>query len=299
MSNITVKIIQDSVAGGVRITTYELEYPRFIHAEFMTHRLFSRNAASSRAIPFVAMCDNIVNNTAVPIYWGKNQPGMSAKEEINQLAKTGAVGVWQAARDSAIAHATVLNDMGVHKQIVNRLTEPFSMIKTVLTLTERDNWYWLRDHKDAQPEIAELAKLMKQADDNSVPVPLNYGDWHVPYVHTERDAHGQIWYYHDLNVIDKATARMISASCCAQVSYRKNDDSIEKAVKVYERLIQSEPVHASPVEHQATPMLYAYSYMGQQNLEKGVTHIKRDGTLWSANFKGWIQFRQLIPNQSK
>lgn len=298
MNNIIVKIIQDSICNGIRITTFELEYQRFIHAEFMTHRLFSRNAASSRAIPFKASCENIKNNTATPVHWGQNQPGMQAKGEVPELTKQGAKGVWEAARDAALSHATVLNDMGIHKQIVNRIPEPFSMIKVVLTATELANWYWLRAHEDAQPEIYELATKMLKAQEESTPMGLSPGQWHLPYIDRVKDE--QVWYYNNGQHVDLETAKMISASCCAQVSYRKTDDSIDKARMIYQRLIESTPCHASPVEHQATPMQVAnINYNNLEYWQDGTTHLDRGGSFWSGNFRGWIQNRQLIPNNAK
>lgn len=300
---ITAKLIADSQSpSGKRITTFELEYPRFIHAELMTHRVFSRNAASSRAIPVNRSIQLIQENTAMPVHWGKNQPGMSAKEECNEAHRVyfdGGLGgdywedssredLWKQARDEAITIAEIYAELGYHKQIVNRLLEPFSHIKVVLTATEFDNWFWLRNHPDAQPEIAELARLMWEEYDKNKPYQLGPNDWHVPYF-----AHG-VWksgftttYAENYFTLEDAIA--ISSSCCAQVSYRKLDDSVEKARNIYERLVHSLPPHFSPFEHQAKPMPDIVDFS-----VAGVTHISKDAAAWSGNFKGWIQNRQLI-----
>jgi hypothetical protein len=322
---ISAKIIADSISpAGVRITTFELEYPRFIHAEFMTHRMFSRNAASSRAIPVNRAIELIRENIARPIHWGKNQPGMSAKEEHNALihipSSITTTGdwtrelCWWRAGEAAIQHAEAFNAAGYHKQIVNRLLEPFTHIKVVCTATEFNNFWWLRNHPDAQPEIQELARVMLAEFNKSEPLELCQGDWHVPYYEhgdwtptgsdfdegPQRDIHGR--------TLQEAIA--ISASCCAQVSYRKLDDSLEKAQDIYKRLVESEPVHASPFEHQATPM-HEYHFREDEDVllyinpenetldSEGITHFDRYGKAWSGNFRGWIQNRQLIPNNVK
>lgn len=315
---ISAVVIQDSITpSGKRITTFELEYPRFIHSEFMTHRLFSRNSASSRAIPIKTMNDNILNNPAQPIHWGKNQSGMQAKEELDFATKVLAQHEWGLAMRDAVRHSQQLDFFKAHKQLSNRLTEPFQHMKVVLTATEFANWVWLRDHPDAQPEIRELAKEMGVSYDHSTPVQLQPGEWHLPYVNHVRDDNGVMKYYvssaEEITWLSIDEAKMISASCCAQVSYRKFDDTLEKAKTVFDRLINSEPVHASPVEHQATPIattqppsIFNHTVINEINMpnnpgswQEGITHADRNGKLWSGNFQGWIQFRQLIPNHSK
>lgn len=302
--NISAKIIADSVSpDGVRITTFELEYPRFIHAEFMTHRLFSRNAASSRAIPVNKAIELVKEKTAMPIHWGKNQPGMSAKEECNELVGAtghafGATreGAWNFARDSAIRVAEAFAKAGYHKQIVNRLLEPFTMIKVVCTATEYDNFFWLRNHPDAQPEIAELARVMWEEYNNSKPIYLHPNEWHVPYVKFDVISRG---YYLDVDLkqewLTLEDALAVSSSCCAQVSYRRLDDSLEKARDIFKRLVESKPVHASPFEHQATPLTYD---MAGDVETKGTTHVDSSGRSWSGNFRQWVQHRQLIPDHT-
>jgi hypothetical protein len=300
---IEVKIIKDSYNKDLksRLTTFELVYPRFIHGELMTHRMFSRNAASSRAIPIDRVIELLKTNPAMPVHWGKNQAGMQANTEIDNIE--GAKQLWLAARDSAISHAIVMRDMGLHKQIVNRVLEPFQLIKTIVTATELNNWFWLRDHLDAQPEIKELAKKMLEAYDKSTPEQLFEGEWHVPYVETYRANESENFHYLDENdkYITADEARMISASCCAQVSYRKNDGSLEKAAVVFDRLINSVPVHASPVEHIATPITnkMMLGLCDENRLIQGMTHVSENGQPWSGNLRGWVQYRQLIANNVK
>lgn len=299
---ISAKIIADSISNsGKRITTFELVYPRFIHCEFNTHRTLSRNAASSRAIPVQKSISLIQDEPAMPIYWGKNQPGMSAREECDELinvtskAPLTAVEAWNVAKTYAIQVATAFNKSGYHKQIVNRLLEPFSHIKVVCTATEFDNFFWLRRHKDAQPEIQELAENMYNEYENSVPRKLVYGSWHVPYYNEGFWESSKTITEIDTPNVDNygmtlSDALAVSSSCCAQVSYRKLDDSLEKAKSIYERLVESMPPHFSPFEHQATPML-----LNQTDFSfNGVTHIDKYRRYWSGNFCGWIQHRQFL-----
>ena len=284
MTNISAHILADSISlDGIRITTYELEFPRFILPQFNTHRLFSRNAASSRAIPVNHQIELVRENTARPIHWGKNKPGMSADEECNEYVNA-TVGTlltreqaWDYVMSSSSRVAQAFVKAGYHKQIVNRLLEPFAHIKVVCTATEYDNFFWLRRHPDAQPEIQELANCMWDAMEASDPVLLNEGSWHTPYYEDG------FWTPDSPDSLADAIA--ISSSCCAQVSYRKADTSIEKANRIYARLVESEPVHASPFEHQASPMT---------SDSVGITHTDVKGNMWSGNFRGWIQNRQQI-----
>lgn len=277
-------------AQGQSIVTWCLEYPRFIHGEFMTHRLFSRNAASSRAIPVKSMIAQVMAKPAAPVHWGKNQPGMQAQEELEDYEMAHVMYLWEEAAYEAAMSAGAMDAMGAHKQIVNRLLEPFQTMKTVMTATCMDNFFWLRNHEDAQPEIKELARLMWEALNSEDPVTLQPGDWHVPYF-------GEGYWLKGCGVsLEDALA--ISSSCCAQVSYRRLDDTLEKAQMIFQRLVESEPVHASPFEHQATPMKWGKLCKDtmQQGWEDGVTHMDRGFNFWSGNFIGWIQHRQLIPN---
>lgn len=298
---ITAKIIQQSISKytGTVITTYELEYPRYIHSEFMTHRQFSRNAASSRAIPIDKMHEQIMEHDVSFVHWGKNQPGMQSKEELTGIALRGVKDLWISARDKAIRYAKAMAETGAHKQLVNRVTEPYMMMKVVMTTTKKANWKWLRKHSDAQPEIQELAKVMDEADNLSIPLELHDGEWHVPYVNRVVDFNtGKLCYFINDTEVSAEIAIKVSASCCAQVSYRKSDDSIHKAVQIYDRLINSEPVHASPIEHQATPINHERARAAWDTVP-GITHLDRHGTLHSGNFHNWIQYRQLVPNNTK
>lgn len=317
----SVKVIADSISAHTeqRITTLELEYPRFIHAELMTHRVFSRNSSSSRAIPIQTMINHIKATTAMPIHWGKNQSGMQAKTEVEDSVKQTAMQIWLQARDDAISHAQRLAANGLHKQIVNRILEPFQMMKVVVTATSFDNWFNLRLHPDAQPEIHELAKQIYDALAVSEPMKLFKDEWHLPYIERERDEEGELKYFvyntdedltsevygHQYIVpLSLEQAQKISCSCCAQVSYRKSDTSIAKSEAIYDKLVNSKPVHASAFEHCATPIDYNISagvYVSNtpnrlDSWQEGITHVNRKSELCSGNFTNWIQYRQLIPS---
>ena len=322
MSLITAKVIADSIAeNGSRITTFELEYPRIIHSELMTHRVFSRNAMSSRAIPIKTMIEQVINNPARPVRFGANQPGMQDKGgDHTALLGAGytAEEWWGLAALSAAKFAQEFSDAGYHKQVGNRLLEPFQRMKTVLTSTEFNNFWWLRVDKDADPTIYKLSEVMKAAYDASTPQLLKPGQWHTPYVYVSEKADGSFGNYY---VVDEAgwpveltleEALAISSSCCAQVSYRRLNSTKDKALDIYEKLLSGNKVHASPFEHQATPIApfkeienSDFLTIGFVNLardpsswEKGITHADREGKLWSGNLCGWIQHRQLVPNNT-
>lgn len=302
-AGITATVIQDSRHERTqrRITTFELEYPRFIHSEFMTHRQLSRNAASSRAIPVSKLIRLIESQVARPVEWGKNIKGMKAIDIMNVPEQVQAADLWHQSAREVCAIARELDRLGVHKQIANRILEPYQYIKVVCTATEFDNFFYLRKHPDAQPEIKELATVMWSALEQSSPLIIGPGAWHVPYVDREIVEEDcvmyNVWESSDIGtatkvVVDQNTAIKISASCCAQVSYRVLNTDILKAEDIYDRLVNSKPVHASPFEHQATPMK-RYKRLNQE-MEMGITHTDIQGQLWSSNFRDWIQHRQLI-----
>jgi hypothetical protein len=281
--------------------------------------MFSRNSASSRAIPIAKVVEMVRDNPAFPSHWGKNQPGMQAREELDGFQLAATRHLWF---ESALAAAEVseaMANLGAHKQVANRVTEPYQWMKVVLTYTEGNNWEWLRHHGDADPTIYALADAMVQALDNSTPFIIHPGEWHVPYVNRMRGTAGLMYLtevyiaedVYETQFLTAEEALAVSSSCCAQVSYRTLDMSLSKAQTIYGRLVDSEPVHASPFEHQATPMTYAtgvdktLSYINipaaewtQDHVEweNGVTHLDRDDYFWSGNFCGYIQHRQLIPN---
>ena len=257
------KVILHSISEeGKQIVTFELTYPRFIHGEVMTHRVFSRNAMSSRAIPVAKMIEQVRTNPAMPVHWGANQSGMQAHAEVEDKAR--AVMLWAEAAKSACEYAEKLVFLGLHKQVANRILEPFQWMRTIVTSTEWANFFELRAHPDAQPEFQDLAYKMQAVLENAKPVMRKFGEWHLPYL-TDNEAYGGDM---PLDIMRKcSTAR------CARVSYLTHDGenpSQEKDVALFDRLAASRPLHASPLEHQATP-----------------------GDTDTGNFQGWTQFRKL------
>jgi len=319
---ISATVIQRSKCSntGKEIVTFELVYPRIIHAEILTHRLFSRNSASSRAIPIYKVVEMVRENMAEPVHWGKNQPGMQAGEELTGFELEAVKDLWCDAALAAADYSEAMANLGAHKQVANRVTEPYQWMKVVLTYTDGENFLWLRLHKDADPTLYALTKAMVDALDARPAFEIHPGEWHVPYVKRIRVG-GMLKYYtevfleddeHEIQYLTEEEALAVSASCCAQVSYRLLDMGLDKAKTIYGRLVESEPVHASPFEHQATPMRqqayvmpmigvdYEVNYPGKpETWEDGITHVDRDGNFWSGNYQGYIQHRQRIPNNVK
>lgn len=269
------QIIADSIApNGVRLTTMKLRYPRFIHAEVMTHRVFSRNASSSRAIPVMKMLAQVWNDPATPIHWGKNQAGMQTKGQLTGIKRALARGLWKWAGRAACGFAYAMVRVGLHKQVANRVLEPWQFIHVVLSATDWDNFFELRIHPDAQPEIQDLARMMNLAMAASTPKPLAVGEWHLPFVTEEELEYSDRW--PKMGHEWKAYAKVSAARAC-RVSYLKHDGSaatFEEDIELCARLAGARPIHASPFEHQATP---AHSASAK-----------------SGNFRGWIQHRELV-----
>lgn len=240
MSHFYCQVIADTIHNGKRITTLSLIYPRFIHAQVLTHRAFSRNSSSSRAIPISKVISDVQEMQVNPMHWGLNKPGMQASEEIDENQKIRALQVWEETRNNAIESATKLNELGVHKQVVNRILEPFQHIRTVLTATDFQNFFDLRIDDAAQPEIQMLAKVMYEALKTSTP---KESKEHLPYVKDE-----------ELSslALSKDEKLGISAARCARVSYLNHDGTNSDLTKdlALAKTLQ-EHRHMSPFEHQA------------------------------------------------
>lgn len=266
------RVVLDSRSpAGVRLTTMEVRYPRFIHSELMTHRVFSRNAASSRAIPVKKMIDAVRNDPAMPLWWGRNQSGMQAREEIDPATRERAEIQWRGALENALATAEALSssDINLHKQLVNRILEPFAWITVILTATEWSNFFAQRTHEDAQPELRHIATMMQDAYRASTPATLAAGEWHTPLI------------LPDEAQLDDETRRNVSVARCARVSYLSHDGTreIAKDLDLYEKLLGGgSNGHWSPFEHVATPLA--------------------DATAWSGNFRGWEQYRKRFPQEN-
>jgi thymidylate synthase ThyX len=300
---ITAKILLDSLNPvGDRLTTWILTYPRMVHSEFMTHRVFSRNASSSRAIPVKKMLEDVKTNPALPVYWGKNQAGMQAAEELNNTEKkwTGVGSVyrtdreqaeflWLKARDEAILNVEEMVKVGLHKQIANRLLEPWMHITVIATATQHQNFFALRAHKDAQPEFQSLAYLMLNLYQSSEPKRLAQGEWHIPFgdqIDERRILEGDSYNKSlvanasgwDMEQTMEEMIKKIATARCARVSYLnfEGKDDYEADIALADRLSQSG--HWSPFEHcaQALP-----------NYEI------------SGNFIGWKQYRKFFNMENR
>lgn len=256
------RIVLDSVnAAGDRLTTMEITYPRFVHSEFMTHRAFSRNAASSRAIPIEKTIKAVLDDPVTPVWWGKKQSGMQAREELTEYAMAGAYVNWMKARDEAVMRARRLSEIGLHKQIVNRILEPWAWITVLVSATEWHNFFRLRCHPDAQPELQRIAYMMRDLYEASSPVEIADGEWHLP-LYTGVEA-GDLAY---------PLAVKVSTGRCARISYLTHNGvrDLQEDMRLHDDLMAD--CHWSPFEHpaQAAP--------GER----------------SGNFVGWRQYRQIV-----
>ena len=272
-----VKSIADSVnIFGNRITTLELKYPRFIHAEIMTHRDRARNSASSRAIPWPKMMERIVNDPVIPIQFGSEKKGMQTGESIENEEE--ATKIWLEARDDAVRHAKRLAELGVHKSLCNRITEPWMWIVVVMTATDWANLFRLRVHPDTEIHFQKLAEMMREMLGGiSNPKVLQHGQWHLPYVSDQEVAE----YLANVNTISEINLnwKAISTARCARVSYLTQDGKrdLSKDLELFDRLCQGSGFgHWSPHEHPATP---------------ATPDVK------SGPYRGWIQYRKFFQNE--
>jgi thymidylate synthase ThyX len=297
------KVLADSRSpAGYRLTTLEATFPRFVLAEFNTHRVFSRNSASSRAIPIAKQLRRVLEEPYVPIEFGSNQPGMQAGPALSGEKRDAAEREWLRARDDAVRRvlglvadpdAISVDDdllevlgqveeairnraqsaewLNVHKQVANRLLEPFMWHTVIVTATEWDNFWNLRCHSDAQPEIRLIAETMRAAAEASGPEELGLGEWHLPLVGPEDRE--QVASIEDLI--------KISAGRCARVSYltHAGKRDLDADIELHDRLLESG--HMSPLEHPARPLTLA-------ELEAGE---------WAGNFRGWRSYRKEIAGE--
>ena len=268
----SAKVLADSISpAGHRLTTLEVTVPRIVLAEFNTHRMFSRSSASSRAIPVEKRIAMVEEDPFIPEAFGRNQRGMQASEVLDDKLTLKAREIWLEAARDACAWAKGLADIKVHKQLANRLLEPFCWHTVIVTATEWGNFWGLRISKYAQPEIARPAALMKEVMDASSPKLVGYGEWHLPLTPD----------YEKLcesNFTPRQIAE-ISAARCARVSYLTHDGNRDPEAdhELYARLV--EPGHMAPLEHVATPC---------------TPKLEHD---FVGNFCGWFQLRKTISNE--
>lgn len=290
MTTISASVIADSFGEGsmIRLTTMHLRYPLAIHAELLTHRVFSKNSRSSRAVPTKKLIHEAEHDYAEPLHWGKAQPGMQANEELTGSARGIAIQSWHRARQNAIFEAETMLGVGLAKQNANRILAPFIHIDTLLTATEWENFFKLRIHADAEPHMRMLAEAMRDALAYSHPTVVAQGDWHLPYVEADdfdtsaaavAEMIGRPRPVHRNDSLAwrlvEQDLKMISAARCARISYKpfEGEKSREDDIKLAVRLAKSG--HWSPFEHVATP--------SAKN---------------SANYRGWMQYRHELEWQN-
>lgn len=318
---IRVKLVSQSKSiKGKPIYTFNVTYGLFIHAEFLRHRLLSRGVKSNRAIPTKTIRKEVMSNPYAPVFFGANQGGMRSDNEVRfkPLAKA----LWGISRYPAVfAHYLGEKLCKGHKEWLNRMLNPWQWVSETITATELDNLFNLRIHKDAQRDIREVVSVMHDIVElhKGSQVSLEEGEWHVPYVK-------RAWVLEPIPFSDELSSKMVyldnngdelsvdqaikcSAARCARSSYNNHDNTETSADKDYElfsTLIESDPAHASPVEHPATPMRYPFGETSEGPetgvvkvsafLEKGETAVDRKGRKWSGNFMGWVQYRQKLDN---
>lgn len=312
MTTISAKTIlrsRNATAPDKVLSALLLRYPRWIHAEGRTHRLLdvgedfqisvptpslmecddlSRNAGSSRAIPVDKLILDVIEDPAVPLFWGRNQRGMQASEELSLSERLQAENEWHDAKRSALRHARELVKIGCHKQIVNRLLEPFSHITVLVSATEWSNFLALRDHPDAEPHIAMLAREVRKCLDREDDIQtLQPGEWHTPFVNiTDEQGESQLATGEALTNSIK-----LSVSRCASTSYKTVDGfdmTLDRAIALHDKLVAATPLHASPCEHVAQADKRGGLGFGRY----GWIHPEQHG-----NFVGFRQYRKMLPNE--
>jgi hypothetical protein len=298
------KIILGSI-GATNIPIYSMHwhYPRPIHGEVMTHKDFSRNARSSRAVPVRTMLNEVRTNPYVPWHWGANQKGMQAGADNSTLVsiptETGGIhdvtreDAWRSASRAAAAHAEAFMDAEYHKQNPNRLLEPFAWIDTLITTTKLANFMNLRDHAAAEPHFRDLAQMVKEAVDNHGDCDyLEDNEWHQPYINKDDHLEALRRFPNDFDA-GSAWLNKISSARCARISYKPfgdGDASYGAELERYDMLANGDAVHASPFEHQAKPDTRVICPMTGQAERWENPGLHR-------NLTGWIQNRALIQGE--
>ena len=305
------RILEDSLSpDDVRLTTFEVTVPRIVLAEFNTHRIFSRNSASSRAIPVKKMIKRVLEDPYIPTSWGKNQKGMQAEEEVSVATQIDCERDWLQARDFAVQQAQVLLDRGIHKQLTNRLLEPFMWHTIIVTATEWDNFFHLRNNHMAHPDIATPAAMMQELYEVQKPKLLSHTNWHLPLVGEDdlslaaaiaKELEPTLWEDRAVAAIERILIK-VSVGRCARVSYLTHEGvrDLRADVGLHDSLLSSG--HMSPFEHVARPAtdddrdLAMVKWSDIQRSSDGTDVWEKD--MWFGNFRGWVQYRKTIEGES-
>lgn len=288
----SAEVLAHSISeAGAEAITMHVKFPRICLSEFNTHRKIAKNTSSSRAIPVERLVQSILNDMFIPYHWGKKRPGMQATEELDGWRRTAAETIWKGFGRAACYAALLLDKIGLHKQVTNRLIENFGYVNVVFTTTDLSNFFALRRHPDAQPEIRALAEAIYDAYAASTPELLEIGKWHLPFVTEEEKAKYSI---------DELL--LLSSARCASTSYETVDKKpidLVAARRITDKLIKSNPIHASPFEHQLTPdVLVEIEYRVAKSKKKLQTAKVWKSPSKHGNTVGFIQHRKLFPNES-
>lgn len=297
-----VKIIADSITeAGKRITTLAATYPRIILAEVNTHRMLSRNSASSRAIPWHKMKAAVTEEPFIPIKWGAEKSGMQTGDDIPEHMRWYAEYLWLQALEWNTHFADKLANIGkafaeafpskaqpgdadirIHKSIPNRLLEPWMWTTTLITATEWNNLFSLRCHPAAEVHFQKIATMIREAREASAPNVLKIGEWHLPYVLEE-----------EKRELTLEAQLKVSTARCARVSFLNHEGKreIDKDIGLHDKLFGDR--HASPFEHQAKPLTRNVF----RDRDKGVEE-ELDSAGASGNFVGWLQYRKRLAGEN-
>lgn len=244
------------------------DYHNFLANGITVHNCFSRNASSSRAIPVAKVIEQVRNDPFIPSHVYMNQSGMVGTVEASEDTYESFKGLWLKAVDNAVAVAESMVDLGVHKQHVNRILEPFQYINVIVTATEWDNFLHLRLASDAQPEMQDLARAIKGEMDkvgNTIISVYHICGKYVslPFITQEEvDDHCMNSFSSSEVLINDLM--LISSARCARVSYNNHDGSCpdeRKDKKLARRLFDAG--HLSPMEH---PCIWAGDMRYHRNL---------------------------------
>lgn len=285
---ITARVILDSVNPyGSRLTTCVCTYPRYLHSQVMTHRMFSRNTSSSRAIPTEKMIAAVQKDMVVPIHFGRLQPGMQAEEELEGEERDRAESRWREIGAYVVEGARDFFKLGLHKQIANRILEPFAHVTATISFTESANFLHLRDNGKAQHGIQILGRELRAVLKRSRPQKLDWGDWHTPFILPDEVG---------LDLNDKIR---VSAARAARTSYLTHEGirSIQKDLQLYSDLVDrkdwlKDPVHASALEHPAQAR--------NPDEISGVTWLEAfEGSMMSNFHPTWLQLRKTVVGENK
>ncbi len=310
------RIEADSLSPcGARLITYVVTYPRPIHSEIMTHKALSKSSASSRAIPTEKLIQRVIDDPWIPDYIGKNQKGMQAGEALGEGDRELTVADWLDLRDKAVEKARLFVKRGVHKQIANRILEPWMWITVVISGTEWDNFFGLRDHEAAEPHFQYVARMMKTARDASAPRVLAAGEWHLPFISFDDEIR---LYKAPEDLIKIAVGRTARVSYLNHYGVRDLQDDVD----LHNRLMVQRPLHAAPAEHVAQAMGWPQWYVDRcghggipfanvRELRQSVVEARRNkdrsaralqaeavfGDLTSGNFLGFAQYRKTLADE--